>query len=49
VSLCQSGFTTLPLAYYMSSPLWFVVRGTKDLVRSSKRNTRVYMVWAVGA
>jgi hypothetical protein len=49
VSLCQSGFTTLPLAYYMSSPLWFVVGGAKDLVRSSKRNMRVYMVWAAGA
>jgi hypothetical protein len=33
----------------MSSPLWFIVRGTKTLVLMSKMDTRVYVVQAAGA
>jgi hypothetical protein len=33
---------------YRSSPLWFIVGGTKALVRTSWMNTRVYMVWPAG-
>jgi hypothetical protein len=30
--------------YYKSSPLWFIVRGTKALIRLSKMNAMVYVV-----
>jgi hypothetical protein len=39
----------LPLDYYKSSPLWFIIGGTKALVRSSKMNMRVYVVQAARA
>jgi hypothetical protein len=34
---------------YKSSPLWFIVGGTKALVRSRQMNMRVYVVQATGA
>jgi hypothetical protein len=45
----EVGFTTLPLDYYKSSPLWFVVGGTKALVLLSKMNTRIYVIRVTGA
>jgi hypothetical protein len=39
---------TLSLDYYKSSPLWFIVGGTKALVRIGRMNMVVYMVRAAG-
>jgi hypothetical protein len=45
----RNGLRHFPRDYYKSSPRWFVVGETKALVRSSKINTMVYVVWAIGA
>jgi hypothetical protein len=29
--------------------MWFIVGGTKALVRSSKMNTWIYVVWVTGS
>jgi hypothetical protein len=40
---------TLPPDYYKSSLIWFVVRETKALIRSSRMNTWIYVVQAARA
>jgi hypothetical protein len=49
LSDCQSGLRHFHLDYYKSSPLWFVVGGTKAPVRSSRMNTGIHVVRATGA
>jgi hypothetical protein len=39
---------TLPPVMLQEQPAWFIVGGTKALVRTSRMNTRVYMVRATG-
>jgi hypothetical protein len=46
---CRSGLRHFHRDYYKSSPLWFVVGGTKALIRSSKMNTVAYVVRAARA
>jgi hypothetical protein len=46
---CRSCIMTLPPNYYKSSLLWFIVEGTKALVRSTRMNTGIYVVWAARA
>jgi hypothetical protein len=46
---CQSGLRHFPWNYYKSSLWRFVDGGIKALVCTSRMNTRIYVVRAVGA
>jgi hypothetical protein len=43
-SYYQSSLRYFHRDYYKSSPLWFIIEGTKALVRSSRMNTEIYIV-----
>jgi nicotinic acid mononucleotide adenylyltransferase len=43
-SYCQSSLRYFHRDYYKSSPLWFIIGGTKALVSSSRMNTEIYIV-----
>jgi hypothetical protein len=46
---CRSGLRHFPWNIYKSNPQWFIVGGTKALIRSSKVSTGIYVIQAVGA